>query len=575
MKKMLLKRMMLISMKEKAAKIIDFHPKITLITGQNDTGKSSVIKSIYETFGAEITNTTNWDKLDVFNFIEFSLESEDYYILYSHKPRWFYIKSKNGEKSRYFESITSELSPWLCDLIDFKLELTNKNEQRQRALPAFIFMPFYIDQDKGWVQTFNSFERMAFFSSWKNDLLDYYVGKKPPEYFPIKTKKINLENIFQEKDQKYSAEKVTLASFIENFKAPEIEINVDAFKNEISNFEQKILNLNERRRQSKENILKINNRLRIIDEQINIATSLSKELELDYDFAAKIEQADHIECPTCGAEYDNKLINRFTLIDDHHKSLNIIGDLIEERDELKSDRNLLENEIQKIIFDIQVIENILSEKKGQLSFNEYVDGRAKRTVLVKFDEKVSQNNDDLEIDKEMISEHEQLLKEMTNIKLSKEINEKYRKYLQNAFMELDIRNVNDSVYKRLDASINISGSDQPRAILGYYYAILRLINENPSVSLLPLIIDSPKQQDQDTANEKIIFEFIRKKLSFINQLILGSVDIPELEKFDEHYHYHFEKKLKVLNSSDYEYVSSVVSPMISEALEGKTVSFLQ
>lgn len=572
MKKMLLKRMILISMKEQAAKIIDFHPKITLITGQNDTGKSSVIKSIYETFGAEITNTTNWDKLDVFNYIEFSLAAEDYAILFSHKPRWYSVRHKYGKESVYFDSITNGLSPWLCDLIDFKLELTNKNEERQRALPAFIFMPFYIDQDKGWVQTFNSFERTSFFSSWKNDLLDYYVGKKPPEYFPIKTCKINLENLYQDKDKKYIAEEKTLQSFVGNFNSVELEINDEEFKNEIFEFERKILNLNERRRQLKEKILKVNNRLRIIDEQINIATALSKELKLDYDFAVNIERADHIECPTCGAEYDNKLINRFILIDDHQKSLSIIENLINERDELKNESKLLEKQSQEIIRDIQDSEKILSEKKGQISFGEYIDQRAKQTVVLKLKEKIIQNTNDLEGDKAEIDEQEQALKEMINIKLSGEINQKYRKYLQNAFLDLDIRNVKDSVYKRIDANVNVSGSDQPRAILGYYYTILKLIHENPNAALLPLIIDSPKQQDQDPENEKKIFQFIREKLSFIDQLILGSVEIPEIEKFDEHFHYNFENKLKVLNDVDFENAKSIISPMITEALEERSTT---
>jgi len=45
--------MFLISMAEKKAKKVKFHPQTTLILGGNDTGKSCLLKSIYSTFGAE------------------------------------------------------------------------------------------------------------------------------------------------------------------------------------------------------------------------------------------------------------------------------------------------------------------------------------------------------------------------------------------------------------------------------------------------------------------------------------------------------------------------------------------
>jgi hypothetical protein len=52
-------------------------------------------------------------------------------------------------------------------------------------------------------------------------------------------------------------------------------------------------------------------------------------------------------------------------------------------------------------------------------------------------------------------------------------------------------------------------------------------------------------------------------------LILGSVEIPDVNKFGDHEHYHFNKKLKVLNEDDFDFVSQIVSPIINQALLGK------
>lgn len=48
-----LKELLLISLKEKRAKKIAFHPRVTLLKGVNSTGKSSLIKSIYGSLGGD------------------------------------------------------------------------------------------------------------------------------------------------------------------------------------------------------------------------------------------------------------------------------------------------------------------------------------------------------------------------------------------------------------------------------------------------------------------------------------------------------------------------------------------
>ena len=56
MKSLQLENMLLVSHREKKARKIDFDPEVTVIKGENDTGKSSVIKSIQTAFGASPHN---------------------------------------------------------------------------------------------------------------------------------------------------------------------------------------------------------------------------------------------------------------------------------------------------------------------------------------------------------------------------------------------------------------------------------------------------------------------------------------------------------------------------------------
>jgi len=567
MKTMRLKRMIIFSTKEKAARIIKFHPKRTIITGGNDTGKSSVIKSIYQTFGAEILETSNWRKIDALNYIEFEVDKTDYIILNSIKPRWFFIKKLDNSGNVYFfNSITNELAPFLCELFDFKLELTYKNGDRQKALPAFLLMPFYIDQDSGWIKYFNSFKRTEAYKSWKADLIDYYVGKKSPEYFPIKTQKLILEKNLGMMKSQYAVQQENLANFIENFSTEELEIPDETFNDEITVFEEKIKSLNEQKREIKERLFIVSNRIRIINEQLNIVQRLSNELKLDYSFAAEITQSDNIECPTCGAEYENSLVNRFTLIDDHRKSVSIINELEKEKNELEQENTNLQFKISAVKQKIFEIKEILTKQRNRITFQEFIEIQARNKIKSKYIDTINSNEQNISQQTELIDEQNELMNELTDKKQAKIINDNYRKYLQTAFLKLDVSNVDENVYKRLDANIIVSGSDQPRAVLAYYYSILNLINENQNASLFPFIIDSPKQQEQDSINENKIYDFISDRFTFVDQLILGSVSVPNLDKFDDFLHYHFTEKLKVLRNEEFEEAESILKPHLEQAL---------
>ena len=56
----LIDRLVVVSPQEERAKTINFHKRVTIITGENDARKSSLIKSIYYAFGAEPRMLPQW-----------------------------------------------------------------------------------------------------------------------------------------------------------------------------------------------------------------------------------------------------------------------------------------------------------------------------------------------------------------------------------------------------------------------------------------------------------------------------------------------------------------------------------
>ena len=73
--------MRILSLKEKAGKKIEFSEGVNIIQGNNDTGKSSLLKSIYYTFGADPSMHPIWDSANPISIIDFEYDSKKYTIM--------------------------------------------------------------------------------------------------------------------------------------------------------------------------------------------------------------------------------------------------------------------------------------------------------------------------------------------------------------------------------------------------------------------------------------------------------------------------------------------------------------
>ena len=88
MKRLLFTKLYLLSLKEQAAKIVNFHPQMTIIKGENSTGKSSLMKMIYQAMGASVPNIPKFFKdADVISLLCFTVNGDEYSIL-KHQKRF-------------------------------------------------------------------------------------------------------------------------------------------------------------------------------------------------------------------------------------------------------------------------------------------------------------------------------------------------------------------------------------------------------------------------------------------------------------------------------------------------------
>ena len=168
-----------------------------------------------------------------------------------------------------------------------------------------------------------------------------------------------------------------------------------------------------------------------------------------------------------------------------------------------------------------------------------------------------------EIDDEIMAA-EKDMKEFTTAKRTKEIKEYYQGRMSVHLQQLQVKELTEEGYKDVHSRIKENGSDGPRALLAFYFAIIKTMEKFSTSTLCPIVIDSPNQQDQDPENWRRILEFMRDQRPDGAQMIIGLVDDVGVDLGGEVIELTDERQL--LQKDQYDDVAEELRPYIDKSL---------
>ena len=168
--------------KKETGRIINLDSDTVIIKGGNQSGRSSVLMSLYATLGADIkTFSKQWTEDKIVTLLKISVDGAIFQFL--HIGKMFYVYDVNGKE--YYRAVNRFANASKLDsLFMFNLTFTDNKKERKRMPVEFMFLPFYISQDKGWDQPLRSFDGASAYGGKKNALY-YYTGVIRDEYFQI------------------------------------------------------------------------------------------------------------------------------------------------------------------------------------------------------------------------------------------------------------------------------------------------------------------------------------------------------------------------------------------------------
>ena len=527
MQNLLFKKLVLISQREGKARILNFHPRTTVLTGDNDTGKSSIIKSLFQTFGAVTSTHDVWANANVTSIVQFSVNQTDYFIL--RQGKIFTIFDESSQPVAQFSSISNGLGPFLANLFQFGLVLNDKSGQSRIPTPAFLFLPYYFDQDRSWQANWNSFERLKQFSSFRQDLVEYHTGVRPNEFYIAKGKQGKLQRSKEELLAEQAVLRNIKSQLSEKLQNISFKVKLDDFRDEITQLLVECETIRKTAEVVKKRLVQLHNERIDIQARIEIVKQSLKEICADFKFLKKCES--HIECPSCGAEYDNNFKEIFSIAIDEDKCQELLISLTESLDAVKK-KIALESSLHSQHEEaIARIEGILAIRREEVQLKDLIEAESKKQVSEVLKEKAESLTSDLTGIQNQLDEIKKELEKLTDKDVKTKIVEQFRRLMKENLFKLHVHKLSESSYKNLHCKISEQGSDLPRALLAYGFSILSVMRDHTSSVFCPIVIDSPIQQEPDKDNHQRILKFIRDNRPDESQLILAVGDTKDI-KFD-------------------------------------------
>ena len=559
MRRCVFESLLMLSLEERKARKVAFHPKATVIRGPNDTGKSCLMKTIYRTFSPIPPQIhPRWREAEVRSAMRFRLDGTLYTIL-NNRDR-FSVFDHDGHPLITTSSVSNELAPFLADLFNFRLQLQSRTSEQTQATPAFLFLPFYVDQDFGWSKNWSSFTRLEQFTRWRRDTAEYHMGVRPNEFYQAKSGLARVRSNMNALHERRNVLQSVLRRLQEELARIDFDIDIESYQKEVESLLVFCNKLQKKEGELKRGMTRLYNTKAVTEAQRIVTVAAARELSRDYEFAAVKTVEDEVECPLCGTVHENSFADRFGIARD-------AGRCRELAIELQSDLSMLDHELDELKrgycsneAELAEARQLLNQRQGEITLRQVIEREGKKEAKLLIEHDVDDVNRQIgQIDAET-RVLEERMQRYENKERRASIQESYANRMRRALTALDVVNLSQQQYASLDAPIPESGSDLPRALLAYYFSVLNTIREYGSAAFCPIVIDSPKQQDPDPDNWPRILNFIRDNQPSDSQLVLSLVDDGNVDFGGEVID--LNEKRSVLTGEQFDAVAAELMPLI-------------
>lgn len=523
MRELYFKNILIADTQVKKAHFHTFAKGFNVITSHdNHVGKSSLLKSLFYAMGAEVDFDNVWDKNTKLTIVSFVIEQREYKI-----ARWnkSFAVLANGKLILTTKSVSKDLAKKLEEIFSFSVYLANKNIGRiELAPPAFTYMPYYVDQDKGWSGLYESFANI---NQYRRDdrikSLYYHLGIYTRFTVELMAEQDELKDELAKLKGEEERINITLESLNDEIQSlvpaenlEELEANLRIPKKKISVLVKRIGDYRNRIQNLESSLAQHQHQLEVIKEY--------HKMQGNKHFPDEKKGMVYV-CPKCGYSFDEEIYqivrSNYNLRNEDYLQQQIeqiISSITAELDHFK-------NKYVLIMAELDALETAYDE--SQDAYEVYVRQRGLQDSVKHFTSLLGDNVYEQNTCEQRIKDIGKELKKLPN---KQEIEEDYIANVKSNIIKLDAWNASYDGKIKLLKPIKAQGTLENKIILAQMLALFQTMkNFQINTITLPFVIDSPRAKEASKASSEDILKLIFE-LEGLPQVILATMDFEEFDK---------------------------------------------
>ncbi len=538
---------------------MEFHDGATVKAG-NGFGKSALLKSLYDTFGAEPHRIDQaWRSANVVSAVDFEVDGRPQTIMKF--AGTYTVFDEAGSKVLQTSSVTQGLAPFWAELLDFRLLMIDQREQVLIPPPAYAFAPFYMDQDRSWATAWEPFRNMYLPRSAAT-LADYHSGLKPNEYYAAQAEKDRLATVLRETEVRRDG----VVAAVEELRSVEpdasVYFNIDDFQAETAALLAESARLLDAQNSHRAKLSELIDARALWVTQAEVTRAALSET--DEVFKSAFGHPVDVECPTCGEHYTNDIATRFKIAADAEALVGVLNHARQEQEKLDKLIEAARLDIQAIDIAATRVRAVLATRKNDLTFGEVVAAEGRNAATRVLRERVKDVEAEIGGLNSKIDEIAATMRGLLDRKRSRTIRDHFASHFVSFAQQLDVR-IGELRSNPMSSTPHARGSEGPRGLAAYNYAFLRTAQQYSSMVFCPIVIDAPNQQGQDTQHLPAIISFLVKKRPEGAQLILGVEEAIGVSENDAEIVTVGVRRNQLLNEAEFETVSKQLRPYLAQA----------
>lgn len=546
----------MLSYSQKKARTINLDAKYVLVKGKNHVGKSCVLKSLYRSLGAEIKRMSDrWNKAAIVLLLYFSIDDVRYKSLLIGND---VIIINPDDTIRFKEKVGSAaLYKKMSMLLGVNLSVL---DDKTSNIPiAACYMPFYIDQDMGWTETWSSFSNVG--NLYEKTIVRLYLtGIIDDNFFSNKKTLASIEKNIKNCAKELQSYKILSDQVRKRLRPLEVNTDIEGFKNRVNSYLEKLKQL----RNIQNEHLRLMQMLYAKKAYIEMGVEqLRKNIcEIEKDFQYALELDDVIICPTCGARYTNNMQSRHGLVKDSHECKDLLIHCSKELDDINHQIDVAEEKSNDINASIESIQDIIKSSNDGISIEDVVEARSREQIvdLVKTQQAaLSDKYSQLIKDKKDL---ESLIKNYEGNDRKKEAESLFVDYVTKGTRLMNLSVNREKI--RFGCKMKATGSALPVNIIAHTFSYLKLMQKYSGPLFMPVVIDEPKQQglQQQTLGKAI--SYMLDSIPANGQLIISLADDEEISTSKDSLIIDLDKSEGLLIRDDFEIAREEIEEILDK-----------